>query len=710
MQQLTQQLKSGYMEIMEVPFPALGRGEVMVRNHYSVISAGTEGKTVSDARKGYIAKAKSRQKELQQVFDMIKTTGIAETYKTVMNKLEAPSPLGYSCAGEVIAVGDGVLSVRAGDFVACGGQGAWHAEVVAVPEKLCVKVPEGVELKHAAFTTIAAIALQGVRQSELKLGENCVVIGLGIIGLLTIQMLRAAGVQVTGIDIDPGAVAAARENGANLAIERNAEGLEKMVQNFSGGFGTDAVIITAATSSNDPVELAGALCRQKGKVVIVGAVPTGFSRTPYYKKELDLRMSSSYGPGRYDPVYEEKNIDYPIGYVRWTENRNMQAYIEMLKSGSLEVEKLISHIFPLEKAAEAYGMILEKKERFSGILIKYDAEREEPVKIRNNQEGMVSSPDVNIGIIGAGAFAQNVLLPRLKGLGRMVGVASGKGIESKYVAGKYGFDYSAANGDELMQDPAINTVFVLTRHNLHAAYVIKALKSGKNVFVEKPLAMNEQELEEVRMVYESGNSRLMLGFNRRFSPFVQKLKSIFADGEAKSVLIRVNAGVVPKEHWVHDPELGGGRIIGEACHFIDLAMYLAGAEIVSVFAVGIPDAQGLNDSVAVNLTFGNGSIASVVYVSNGNKQVPKEMIEVFCNGTVARIDDFRSLKVFGNKNISMKGKQDKGHKNELVEFTDAIRNGKPAPIGFDEIYLSTKATFGVLQSIRERRVIELGKR
>ncbi|PLW98389.1 MAG: oxidoreductase, partial [Marinilabiliales bacterium] len=652
MQQLTQQLKSGHMELLEVPFPALGKGQVMVRNQYSVISAGTEGKTVADARKGYVAKARSRQKEVKQVIDMIKTNGLLPTYKLVMNKLEAPAALGYSTAGEVIALAEGVTKLKVGDQIACGGATASHADVVVVPEMLCVKLQEHVKPEHAAFTTIAAIAMQGIRQADLRLGENCVIIGMGLLGQLTYKILEASGMYPIGIDISEEQVQAARKAGITHVHNRNAAGIEDLLMQHTKAQGADAVIITAGTSSLDPVNFAGTIARKKAKVVIVGAVPTGFDRANYYKKELELIMSSSYGPGRYDPHYEEKGRDYPIGYVRWTENRNMQSFVDLLASGKLDISGLITHTFPLEEAEKAYNLIHEKAEPFTGILIQYDTEKELKKTVVLDQKS-VAEKDVNIGLIGAGSFAQNVLLPQMKGPCNFVGIATAKGNTARYVADKYGFSYCASEAAEVLQDDKVNTVVVLTRHNAHAEYVLEAINNQKHGFVEKPLAIHEEELEKIKSAYEKkldkGEAKhLMVGFNRRFAPAVQKIKSIFPDEQAKSIQMRINAGQLPADHWVNDPDVGGGRIIGEACHFVDLAMFLAGAPITGVSANAM-DASGVDNTVIINLAFKNGSVASISYFSNGSKKLPKEQIEVFCGGTVAQIDDFNTLTIYGDK-------------------------------------------------------------
>jgi len=698
MEQLTQQLKSGQMEILEVPIPTMSPTQILVRNYYSVISAGTEGKTVSDARKGYIAKAKSRQKEVKMVVEMIKRQGLVDTYKFVMNKLEAASPLGYSCAGEVIAVGDDVHDIKVGDRVACGGQGAFHADIVSVERNLTVKVPSNVPLQEAAFATIASIAMQGIRQTDAKLGENVAVIGLGLMGEFAIQLLNASGVNTIGIDVNPSQVLNAKKHGAKIALCRNQEGIEGIINQVTGGYGVDAVLITAGTSSLDPIEFSGKISRKKGRVVVLGAIPTGFSRTEYYKKELELRMSCSYGPGRYDSNYEEKGIDYPYAYVRWTENRNMQAFIELLAAKKIDVHSLITHNFSLKEAPEAYKMILDKSEPFIGITLEYANDKEfvdAPIVLHpvNTEEG-----SLNVAFIGAGHFAQGTLLPILKDIKdvHFEGVLSGHGTTSRYVADKYHFNYCTNNEEDILSDKNVNTVFVCTRHNLHSKYVIEALTSGKNVFVEKPLAMNQQELDAVKEAYYKANVQLMVGFNRRFSPAIQQLKRIFLPSQPKAINIRINAGVVPKDSWVHDPKVGGGRIIGEACHFIDLAMFIADSPIKEVHSNFIKDVDNLNDTAIISLLFENGSIANVDYLSNGNKNLPKEFVEVFCDGTVVQIDDYTKLTVYGKTTKKYKYKQDKGHRNEVDAFCNAIIKGNAVPIPFEESYAVMKATFEVV--------------
>tara|TARA_Y100001933_G_scaffold156914_1_gene155289 strand:+ start:1943 stop:4084 length:2142 start_codon:yes stop_codon:yes gene_type:complete len=710
MKQLTQQLKSGKMEILEVPFPALNKGTIMVRNYFSVISAGTEGKTVSDARKGYIAKARSRKKEVKAVIDMIKTNGLLKTYNLVMNKLEAPSSLGYSCAGEVIAVGEGVDKFSVGDFVACGGATASHADVVTVPVNLAVSIPKDTDIKQAAFSTLAAISIQGIRQADIRMGENCLIIGMGIIGQLTYKILEASGMYPIGIDISDTQIKQTKDAGIKNVYNRNQVGINEIIMDFSNGFGVDTVIITAGTSSSDPVEFAGQIARKKAKIIVVGAVPTGFSRTNYYKKELELKMSMSYGPGRSDINYEGKGIDYPIGYVRWTENRNMKSFIDLLNSKRLDISKLISHTFTLNEAPKAYEMILKKKEPFAGILIQYESKNELISSVINNKTE-IKKEEANVGFIGAGSFAQGTLMPSMKGFCNFIGISTGSGNTAKYVGEKYGFNYLYSSSEEIFNEGKINTVFITTRHNLHSENVLKSIKTNKNVFVEKPLAMNETELFEIKKAYENSISKgdtkmLMVGFNRRFSPAIQDLKKIFLAEQIKSIVIRVNAGVMPIDHWVNDPEIGGGRIIGEACHFIDLAMYIADSPIISVSADSIDDSNHLNNTVVINLKMKNGSIASINYFSNGNKLVSKEQIEVFCAGNIAHINDFKSLKIIGNTSKHYRyNTQDKGHAKCVQTFLKNINEGKDCPIPFSESYLSMLATFKVNQSLKENRKI-----
>ena len=700
-QQLTQRLKDGKMRILEVPYPGVGRGEVLVRNHYSLISAGTEGKTVRDARMGYVAKARARQNEVKQVLDSVRINGLATTIDRVSNRLEAPSSLGYSCAGEVIAAGPDT-DFRMGDRVACAGATAVHAEVVSVPKNLCVRVPDDVDLRAAAFSAVASIALQGIRQADLQVGSNCVVLGLGLVGLLSVQLLKAAGIRVAGLDVNPDAVRRAETMGALGVDPTNAE---DAVLRFTRGAGTDAVIICAGTSSNEPVETAGVLCRQKGKVVVVGSVPTGFSRKNYYRKELDLRMSCSYGPGRYDPLYEDQGIDYPIGYVRWTENRNMQAYMDLLSDGRLDPEPLISHTFPIGDAQKAYDMIVEATEPFVGILLEYDRERPLARRVeRTEPASFQADGEPSIGFIGAGSFAQNILLPFLKGKARLEGVVTHRPNNARHVSDTFGFRYCTGEAEDVLSDPSIGCVFVATRHDAHATYVTEALKRGKDVFVEKPLCLTRDELDEIREAYAASGNRLMVGFNRRFAPHVLAAKARLHGPVA--INYRIHAGKLPPESWVNDPLVGGGRVLGEVCHFIDLVTFLAGAPIERVAATAMEDPHGLHDTLSISLGLANGSVASIAYFSVGSKEMGKERLEVSAGAATAVIDDFRRLKIYGPRPYSDRLRaQDKGHAAELDAFLAALREGRPSPIPFHEIDHTTTATFAAVDSLRTGQTV-----
>lgn len=707
MKQLVHKKKTGEMKLLDVPVPALTSRSVTVKVYSSLISAGTEASKVSTARKGYIGKAKDQPEQVKQIIANIRKEGILGTYTKVMNKLDAWAPLGYSCAGDVIAVGEEVTSIQIGDRVACAGQDlANHAEVVSIPINLCVKIPDNVTFEAAAYTTIGSIALQGIRQADLRLGESCVVIGLGLLGQLTVQMLKVSGIFTFGIDVSNYAVKKAIESGADFAFERSFAGLEQEISNLTGGYGADAVIITAGTSSLDPIELSGRIARKKGRIVVVGAVPTGFSRENYFKKELDLRMSSSYGPGRYDALYEEKGIDYPYAYVRWTEKRNMKAFLDLISGNKIRTAHLTTHVFDIDESPTAYDMIIERSEPFLGILLKYHPEREVSEKILLKKN--LNNIKLKIGFIGAGSFAQSYLIPNIKRFNNaeLVGVATGSGHNSLTNAQRYGFSFATCNTEDIYNANEINTVFVATRHNLHAEIVLNLLRKGKNIFVEKPLCMTHDELEFIREEYQKSNSRLLVGFNRRFAPHIQKIKKIFSREQPKAIIYRVNAGYIPKDHWVQDKEIGGGRIIGEVCHFVDLAMFISGSLPASLSAHAMYDPSDLLDTLSISIKFKNGSIASISYFSNGSKELPKEYIEIYSGGITALVDDFKTLSIYDKKikKYKMAG-QDKGHKDEIYQFLSALNNGEPMPITFDEIYWSTKMTFDIVKSIQTKEII-----
>ncbi len=714
MRQLTQKLKEGRLRVLDVPMPLLAPGTLLVRNRYSVISAGTEGSTVSAARKSYLGKAKERPQQAKQVLDTLKTKGLVQTYRAVMKKLDAHSPLGYSSAGEVIAVAPDVHGIAPGDLVACGGAGyANHAEYVVVPKNLCVKLPAGARLDRAAYNTVGAIALQGIRQADLRVGETCVVIGLGLLGQLTGLMLKAGGQRVVGVDINPKVVGLARERSADLAFETGDSALEQAVHDFTGGIGADAVIITAATSSTGPVDLAGRLLRRKGVVVIVGNVPTGFERDTYYKKELELRMSCSYGPGRYDVDYEERGLDYPPDFVRWTENRNMQAFQDMLRTGVIDIDYLTTHRFSLEDAPKAYDIILGGEEHHLGMLIEYDVEKiPEPTKIIT---GAVSpAGKIGVAFFGAGSYAMNNLLPNLKDSDVILkGVVTSSGTGARSVADRYGFEFCTSDEDDIWKDQTVNTVFIASRHDTHAKYVLDALQHGRNVFVEKPLCLNVEELGEItstvtRLADEGHAPTLMVGFNRRFSPLTEALRARVPEG-TMSMLYRVNAGPMDADHWMQLPEVGGGRIIGEACHFIDYLTYVNGSLPVEVYATAMDEPQHLGDIVNISLRFENGSIGVVSYLANGGKSLPKEYIEVHRAGASAVITDFKELKVYGSGKPWTKrlASQNKGQPEMMKVFLSSIWEGKASPISYLEIERVMLATFRAVECFTTRQVAAL---
>jgi len=695
------------MELSDVPYPAFDKDKILVRNYFSLISSGTEISKVNTARKGYLGKAKEKPEQVKQVLDTLKKEGIINTYRKVMNKLDSLNPLGYSSAGIVIAVGKDVREFHVGDRVACAGQDiANHAEIVAVPANLAARIPENVSFEEAAFTTVAAIALQGIRQADLRIGESCLVIGLGLIGQLTVQMLKASGISVAGVDLKKDNVDLSEKSGIDIAFLREDPQTEAGIVAFAGGYGVDASIITAGSSSLDPVELAGRMCRSKGKVIIVGAVPTGFSREQYYKKELELKMSCSYGPGRYNLDYEFKGLDFPIGYVRWTENRNMQAYLQLVAQRKINPSGLISHVYDFDKALSAYDMILSRTENIVGILLKYQQEIIPAAKISDLKK-IPANENLLISFIGAGSFAQNSLLPNIK-IGTLVSVATAESHNSKSVAGKFGFCNAVDSGDAVAAEKESNTLFIATRHDTHFKYVVQGLKNRKNVFVEKPLCMTLEELEQIKYAYNEAVTHLMVGFNRRFAPQVEVLKKMLVPSILVAINYRVNAGSIPSDNWIQDPVFGGGRIIGEVCHFIDLVTFLAASKPSAVHAFSMEDPMGLNDTLSISLKFTNGSIATIQYLSNGSKEAKKEYLEVFSGGSIMIIDDFRTLEVYGKKHKTSKSlNQDKGHKEEVRRFLEAVKKGIDTPISFNELYSSAFTTFKVVESLRENRSIDL---
>jgi len=710
MKQITQNYKTGELKIEEVPVPLIKKGGVLVRNYYSVISAGTERATIEVSKKGYIGKAREKPEQVKQVFQIAKKQGLKKTYELVMNKVNTPVPLGYSCSGTVIEVGENAYEFQSGDSVTCAGAGyATHAEVIFVPKNLCVKIPQDVLFEEAAYTTLGSIALQGIRQADVRLGERVAVIGLGLIGLLTVQLLKAAGCVVIGLDIDNYAIDNAKKGGADYAINIKEEDVHSSIHSITKNIGTDAVIIAAASRSSSPVELAGKISRKKGKVVVVGDVGMNIPRNIYYSKELELKLSCSYGPGRYDPNYEEYGIDYPIGYVRWTEKRNMEAFLQLVKEKKVDLDKITTHKFKFENAKEAYDLILGKrKDKFIGILLEYNFHKEIRSVVDNTDIKSQKSSKLNIGLIGAGNFAQSTLLPALKkqkniNLG---GVVAAESHLAQNVAKKFDVLKCYSDPGSVFADKNINAVIISTRHNMHAAYVIEGLKNNKNIYVEKPLALTEDELKEIISARNDSNKDVFVGFNRRFAPLIRKCKEFFSDRTSPMFIgYRINAGFISDSHWIQSKEEGGGRIIGEVCHFVDLCQFLCQAKYKSIFAQNFGDDK-LRDNVSIIIKFEEGSIANINYFSNGDTSYPKERIEIFCQNSIAIIDDFNKVELFrGSKLKIHKSHHDKGHQKQIELWLRSIEESKSIPVPFIESVNSTIATFMIHESLNKGEVI-----
>jgi predicted dehydrogenase/threonine dehydrogenase-like Zn-dependent dehydrogenase len=715
MKQLLQNLKNGKAVVEEVPIPTPKRGMALVKTEASLVSAGTERMVVEFAEKSLIGKARSRPDLVSQVVEKAKREGIVPTVQAALNRLDQPMALGYSSAGTIVALGQDMSGFKVGQRVACAGGGyAVHAEYAIVPRHLLMPLPETVDFESAAFGTLGAVAMHGFRLAEPQIGETVAVIGLGLLGLLTGQIATAAGCRVLGIDIDPKRVALAGSLGLQ-AWRRDQS--EEWALAFTANRGFDMVIICADTVSADPVELAGLIARDRARVVATGAVGQTLPRKVFYEKELSFINSRSYGPGRYDASYEEDGQDYPIGYVRWTEGRNLESVVELLASGKLQVKPLITHRFPIEQAAEAYEVITGKQEApFLGVLLTYPDSSEAPLAQvalrdqRDRHEHVVRAAkksSVTLGVLGAGLFANATLLPVLKKNKhvKLVGIASSGGLHAQHAGKKFKFNYATSSDDEIIDDPNINTVAILTRHNSHAELVVKALQAGKHVFVEKPLAIDSDQLSAINdQVLKSEAQLLMVGFNRRFAPLVQRLAAFLSDrSEPLYMHYRVNAGYIPLKHWVHDLAVGGGRIIGEGCHFVDFLTFLVGAVPVCVTAHALPDGgKYCEDNVSMTFTFPDGSLGIVDYLANGDKSLPKERVEVFCGGRVATLDDFRALEmVRDGRRKTIKNAQDKGWKEEWRVFARAIREGGESPIPYEQLMGVTSATFAALESLRE---------
>ena len=720
MKQLLQNIKTGKSTIEDVPVPTPQEGQALVKVAASLVSAGTERMVVEFAEKSLVGKARSRPDLVKQVIDKARREGLVNTAQAAFNRLDQPMALGYSSAGTIVALGKNMQGFKVGRRVACaGGSFAVHAEYNVVPRNLLTPLPKNVDFESAAFTTLGAIALHGFRLAEPQIGENVAVIGLGLLGYLAAQIASAAGCNVLGIDVDPARIASASSLG--LQAVRRDETVDSSAA-FTSNRGFDVILICADTSSNDPVELAGIIARDRARVVATGAVGLSIPRKIYYEKEISFINSRSYGPGRYDSNYEENGGDYPIGYVRWTEGRNFEAVVDLMAKDKLKVKPLITHRFPIEKATEAYEVITgKKKENFLGVLLTYPQTVE---KLQSSQVVRFNVPTskrvtCKLGVLGAGLFANAVLLPSIKKGGdiEFIGIASAGGLHAQHSGKKFGFQYATSSDDEIINDPNINTVAILTRHDSHADLVIKALKAGKHVFVEKPLAINSTQLSAIsKQLKANDQSLLTVGFNRRFAPLAQSLHaSLSARTEPLYAHYRINAGSIPLSHWTQNPKIGGGRIIGEACHFVDFITFLVGEAPSSVTAHALPDGGAVlssskgkyrEDNVSMTFTFPDGSLGVVDYLANGDKSFPKERVEIFYGGKIAILDDFMSLQLIGDgRNKEIKGTQDKGWVNEWKTFTKVIREGGEPPIPYVQLMGVTQATFAVGESLMYSKLI-----
>ena len=718
MKQVLQNYKSGDLVLDDVARPVCKPGGVLVQTAFSLVSSGTERMKIEQAKLSLLGKAKARPDQVQKFLQNARQEGFVKTYKKAMDRLDTPTPLGYSCSGRVVEVGRNIDEFHVGDWLACAGVGfANHAEVNFVPANLCAKIPEGVSLRDAALTTVGSIALQGVRQGQVSLGENVAVIGLGLVGQIVAQIFKAMSCRVIGIDLDDSRLKLAADLGSDFVFNGKEELLLEKITHATLGEGIDTVIIAAATSSNETIMLAGNILRDRGTIVIIGNVKMDLPWKLYYEKELNVVFSRSYGPGRYDKNYEEKGIDYPIGYVRWTEKRNMQTILDLIRDSKINTQKLISKSLPFTEAVEGYEMLEEDRSVMS-ILFEYSGQelngKHTPKFEFQNHPAGSHQDKLSVSFLGAGKFAETMLLPHLKANPevRLNAVVSGTGVTAGKAARKFGFDGVVEDAEEIYKNLNTNAIFIVTRHDLHASNVVRALQSGKNVFVEKPLALSYDELAQIVRAFDAAESGLMVGYNRRFSPHALHAKeSVKKTKGPIEILYRVNAGHFPADHWYQDMEEGGGRIIGEVCHFVDFVQFLSDAKPLRVYAETISENKGAlnNDNVSILIKLSDGSTATIKYIANGDPSFEKERIEVFGNKTVGVIENFGRTVVAENgktKPFKTRGIQ-KGHREELTAFVNAIRDGQPMPISFESLVLTTLTTFKIVDSIRTGAPVEI---
>lgn len=709
MKQILQHLKTGQMELAEVPCPQAGRGQVLIQTRTSLISAGTEKMLVEFSKANLVQKARQQPDKVKQVLDKIKTDGLMPTLEAVFRKLDEPLPLGYCNAGVVLEVGPGVADLQPGDKVISNGN---HAEVVCVPRNLVAKVPENVSDEHAAFTVLAAIALQGVRLVQPTLGEKICVFGVGLIGLLTVQLLRSSGCEVLAVDLNPQRLELAQRFGAKTVdLSKGADPISA-AKGFTGEQGVDAAIITASAKTDEIVHQAAESCRKRGRIVLVGVVGLNLRRSDFYQKELTFQVSCSYGPGRYDEAYEQGGHDYPPGYIRWTEGRNFEAVLGAMSNGSLDMAPLVTHRFKLDDALKAYETI-ENDRAALGVILQYGDHVNRSGVVTVSQRPTEATGKAIVGVIGAGNFSKAILLPALaKTKVRLAYIADLNGAAAKHAAVKFGAEKAVTDYRQILDDKQVDALFVVTSHNTHARFICEALEAGKHVFVEKPLCLHEAELEGIESAVRNHQSAvLMVGFNRRFSPHTVKIRELVAGrGGPLCVTMTVNAGEIPADHWTQDPQRGGGRIIGEGCHFIDLLSFIAASPVRSVSATMVGEGPAVReDKMSIVLGFADGSVGTVNYFANGSKSYPKEVLEIFSDDRVLRLENFRVIHGFGFKGFKKfkTARQDKGHAAELAEFVRRIEHGGDQLIPFDQLKNVTEASFAAVRSAKERTTIRL---
>ncbi|MDD5542169.1 MAG: bi-domain-containing oxidoreductase [Acidobacteriia bacterium] len=721
MKQVIQTQRGGELRLEEVPVPVVRPGGVLVRTAFSLISSGTERANVQGAKKNLLAKALERPDQVRQVFESIRQVGLGATFQKVMGRLETFTPLGYSSAGVIVQAGSETSGFTPGDRVACAGTGyANHAEFAFVPKNLVAGIPGGVGLDEAAFATVGAIAMQGVRQAGSSLGETVGVIGLGLVGLLTVQILKAAGCRVFGVDINPQRCKIGADLGVDTVTTPDDEALTTKVRQLNPA-GLDAVIVTAATESSAPLELAAKISRDRGRIVVVGSVGMEIPRAPFYEKELEVRLSRSYGPGRYDPEYEERGHDYPVGYVRWTEGRNLEAFLDLIARRKVDVKTLITHRFPLRGLQHAYALIEGKSEEpYLGVLLEYAAPApamevtmQPPIRVRPEAR---RGGKIGVALIGAGDYAQSMLLPHLKHHPslHLRTVVTPSGLTARSAAERHGFELCAADSESAFADPEVQLVIIASRHDSHVQLASRALAAGKAVFLEKPLALNREQLGQVSEAYQAAASPfLMVGFNRRFAPLVAGLRDFVSEMREPMLLqYRVNAGYVPLEHWTQNADEGGGRIVGEVCHFVDLLMYLVGHPPLEVAAYALPNRDHYNqDNLAITIRYADMSIGTITYSANGDRAVEKERLEIFGGGRAAVLEDFHTLTLAAaGKQRVLRSKSDKGHRTEIFSTIEALKQGHGAPIPFEQSVLTSEVTFAILQALATGQPVRVDAR